>query len=612
MNNRSWFGSRGFAPVWLGLLGLAVALRAYRLPGFIVNYDEAHWLLYILDKRLLFETLRSSRPRPDLLFALIASVPVKLFGPNELALRLCPVLAGSLSLFPLAALIFRLTGKRDVALFGAAFLAVLPLHVYFSAQGVPDTIALFFGLCALACLVRARQTSAHADFVWMTICLALALLAKATALYCWVFLAVAGSILFKDQRQRRAYYTALGLSATPLVVMTAIIFQRSHTLTFLHEPGITETFGPSLARQWLHLRYFVALYDVLLLVALIGAMLAVFRAARGSATDRELLVWLLPLVNLIVTPFFRAGRVELLWLVPTLCLIAALALGSVRRPLAWALAAVVTVILLARSLFGVALPYPGPAQSPSDYTTAVLKRPAGWPSRDAARWLVAHTSPEDAVLLTAYTFTDPLLLELNQSRRVVPNGGENWALLRDPANRVKYVVFTQDYRSYTPTLAAYADTHFTLPADAQFPGYALYDCQKNGKLVAYPDAYSGNSRLVQRGIEFLKQHQLDRAAEAFQGELAVNPDQPVASVDLALIYLQLGRDAEGIVQCERNIRLGIEPAVSYGVLGQFRERQGDLARAQAAYETSLTFDPHNEVTLRLLANLKLRMQPRKK
>jgi hypothetical protein len=456
--------------------------------------------------------------------------------------------------------------------------------------------------------VRARQTSAPADFVWMAICLALALLTKATALYCWVFLAVAGSFLFKGQRQRRAFYTALGWSATPLVVMTAIIFQRSHTLTFLHEPGITETFGPSLARQWLHLGHFVAFYDVLLPVALVGAVLAVFRAARDSATDRELLVWLLPFVNLIITPFFRAGRVELLWLIPTLCLFAASALGSVRRPPAWALAAAVTVILLARSLLGVALPYPGRGVSPSDYTTAVLNRPAGWPSRDAARWLMAHTSPEDAVLLTAYTFTDPLLLELNQSRRVVPNGGENWALLRDPANRVKYVVFTQDYRSYAPALAAYADTHFTLPADAQFAGYTVYDCQKHGKLIAYPDAYSGNSRLVQEGIEFLKQHQWERAAEAFQGELAANPDQPVASVNLALVDLQLGREAEGIAQCERNIRRGIEPAVSYGVLGQFRERQGDLARAQAAYEISLTFDPHNEVTLRLLANLKTRRQ----
>ncbi len=607
MNNRSWFGSWRFAPVWLGLLGLAVALRAYHLPGFVVNNDEGHWLIYTLSKRLLFEPVRNSYPRPDVLFPLLASVPVYLFGPNELALRLWPMIVGSLSLFPLAALVFQVTANRAAALFAAAFLAVMPLHVYFSAQGTPDTIAFFLGLCALIAMMRARRTQSVANFIGMGICLALALLTKATALYCWGFMAVAGIFLFGDQDKRRTFYTALAFSAMPLALLTVAIFMRSQSLSFFREPGVTETFGFSPARAFLQLRHLIGFYELLLLVAAIGAV-RIYRAARTLPESRLLLVWLLPFANLIITPFFRAGRVELLWLIPSISLFAAVALSSLRRPLAWTGAVAWTVLLLARSLFGLPLPYPGRAKADSDYTTAVLKRPAGWPSRDAARWLMAHTSPEDAVLLTAYTFTDPLLLELNQSRRVVPNGGENWALLRNPANRVKYVVFTQDYRAYAPTLAAYADAHFTLPTDAQFAGYAIYDCQKNGTLVAYPDAYVSNSRLVQQGIEFLKQHQLERAAEAFQGELAVNPDQPVASVNLALVYLQLGRDAEGVAQCDRNIRLGIEPAVSYGVLGQFRERQGDLAGAQAAYETSLTFDPHNEVTLRLLANLKTRLQ----
>jgi tetratricopeptide (TPR) repeat protein len=264
-------------------------------------------------------------------------------------------------------------------------------------------------------------------------------------------------------------------------------------------------------------------------------------------------------------------------------------------------------ILLARSLFGVPLPYPGRAKPATDYTTAVLDRPAGWPSRDAARWLLAHTSPTDAIIITAYTFTDPLLLDLNQFRRVLPNGGENWPLLRDPANRVKYVVFTQDYRAYASSLAQYADAHFTLPADAQFPNYAIYDCQKHGKFVAYQDAYSSDHEDSQRGQEFLEKHQLERALAAFQRVVEVNPNHPVANVNLALLYYQLGRESEGIAQCEHNIRAGIAPAVSYGVLGQFRERQGDLDGARAAYERSLAIDPTNQVTRQLLANLKMRV-----
>jgi 4-amino-4-deoxy-L-arabinose transferase-like glycosyltransferase len=311
------------------------------------------------------------------------------------------MLAGSLSLFPLAALVFRLTGQRMAALFSAAFLAVLPLHVYFSAQGIPDAIALFFGLCALACLMRAKQTRLSARFMGMSIWLALALLTKATALCCWVFLVVAGLFLFEDQRQRRAFYAALGLSALPLILVASVVLMRSQTMAFLREPGVTTTFGPSFTRQWSHLQGFVGFYQGLLPVAAVGVILTVVRVAKGFSPGRQLLIWFIPVVNLFVTPFFRAGRTELLWLIPTVCLFGAVAVCSIRRHLAYPLVATLVVVLLLGSLLGVPLPYPGPAQSPSDYTTAVLKRPYGWPSRDATRWLVAHTSPEDGILLTA-------------------------------------------------------------------------------------------------------------------------------------------------------------------------------------------------------------------
>jgi hypothetical protein len=594
------------ALAWLGLLGVAVALRAWHLTGFIFNYDEAHWLLYTLDKHLLFEALRSSRPRPDVLLPLIASVPVKMFGPNELALRLWPMLAGSFSIFPLGALIFRLTGKRAAAWIGAAFLAVLPLHVYYSAHGIPDAIALFFGLCALALLVRARDTNSVANFVGMGIFLALALITKATALYGWGFLVVAGYFLFENPQQRRTFYAALGLSIVPLAVVTSVILLRGQPMTFLHEPGVTSHFGPSLTRQWSHLRSVVGFYGVLLLAAGIGAALVAVRAARGSVADRRLLVWLLPVVNLVVTPFFRDGHVELLWLIPTVCLFAAVALTTLRAGWKWLGAWSVCAILLMRSLNGVTLPYPGPALAASDYTTAVLDRPPGWPSRDAARWLTSHSAPGDTILFTAYTFTDPLLLELSRVRHVVPNGGENWELLRNPTNRVRYVVFTHDYHAYVPSLARYADTHFAQPAEAQFPGYGIYDCQKGGEFVAYADAYTSSARYVQEGIDFLQRHQLENAVVAFETARKMNPDEPVTDVNLALLYYQLGRDADGITQCESNIRSGIGAAISYGVLGQIRERQGDLAAAQAAYEQSLIIDPHNPTTRQLLANVKAR------
>ena len=89
--------------------------------------------------------------------------------------------------------------------------------------------------------------------------------------------------------------------------------------------------------------------------------------------------------------------------------------------------------------------------------------------------------------------------------------------------------------------------------------------------------------------------------------MEANPNQPVACGNLALLYYKLGRQADGIAQCERNIHSGINLATSYGVLGQIREQQGNLVAAQAAYEESLKSDPNNQVTLQLLANVKARL-----
>ena len=80
-----------------------------------------------------------------------------------------------------------------------------------------------------------------------------------------------------------------------------------------------------------------------------------------------------------------------------------------------------------------------------------------------------------------------------------------------------------------------------------------------------------------------------------------------ASVCVHCVEL-MGHVEEGIAQCEKNIRLGILPAVSYGVLGQLREKQGDFAAALTAYNQSLTLDPQNTVTQNLLANLRAKMQ----
>ena len=147
---------------------------------------------------------------------------------------------------------------------------------------------------------------------------------------------------------------------------------------------------------------------------------------------------------------------------------------------------------------------------------------------------------------------------------------------------------------------------------------------------------------VQRGVRFLQQKQCDQAIEAFKTAVQVDPTavaaqhdlmvaylecgrkedaiqigaeiiqkepaDPLINANMAILDLELGRIEDGLAQCRKNISLNIAPAVSYGVLGQLREKKGDLQAAREAYEKSLSFDPTNKVTRQLLANLQAKLQ----
>ncbi len=342
----------------------------------------------------------------------------------------------------------------------------------------------------------------------------------------------------------------------------------------------------------------------------------------------------------IGSPCFRVTAKDLLLLLPTVCLFAAVVLNPITL-LRKLFVVVVVGILLGGSLFGVPITAPPRPSSAMARTVAVLDRPAGWPSRKASRWLLRHTTSEDAVLITAFTFTDPLILELQEHRKVMPNASSYWELLRDPANRIKYVVFIEDHMAYAPQFARYADAHFLIPSDANLPGYTIYDCQKDGRFVAYADAFNSAGVYLQRGVEFLQQKQCNKAIEAFNEALQVDsasraakhnlmvaylqcgrkedavlvgeevlrkePDDPMINADMAILYLESGRIEDGLAQCRRNIQRNISPAISYGVLGQLLEKRGDLIDARDAYEKSLSFDPTNQVTIWLLANVRTKL-----
>ena len=623
------------------IVGLALCLRGYHLTGSVLDHDEAHWLFYALDKRSLAEKVANSLPRPDVLFPLMLSMPLKLLGPNELGMRVLPVLFGALSVFPLAWWVKRETGSETAALTAALLLAVQPLHVCISSLGEPDSISLFFLLAALVFLGRNRKIGTKADLAAFGVCLALALLSKGTALYFWVALALIGPKLLRRGTDRRNFYVALLAAAVPLAVLTMLIKWKGSPLTFIDQTSFE--FSSAVANWARLLVLFGTAYEAMLIASAWSVARSLRSTWQGSRDcdqrQSRLLIWLAPLGIVLMASPFRAFARDLVFLIPTICLFAADAINpttAVRRFSTVALA----ILLLGRTLWGMWLPGDLSVSAGVPARTGIVARPAGWPSREAAEWLLSHTDSTDAVLVTTFSYPDPLQIELRGQRRLGV-AWNHWEWLQDPAQKVKFVVFVADVGEHAPYFARYAETHFRRVA-GDFAGYTIYDCQKDGHFVAYPDAFNSAGVYVQRGIDLLQRKQCDQAIEAFKTAVQVDPtvvaaqhdlmvaylecgrkedairigleiiqkepNDPLINADMAILYLELGRIEDGLAQCRKNILLNIAPAISYGVLGQLLEKQGDLTAARDAYEKSLSFDPTNEVTRQLLVNIQAKLQ----
>ena len=132
--------------------------------------------------------------------------------------------------------------------------------------------------------------------------------------------------------------------------------------------------------------------------------------------------------------------------------------------------------------------------------------------------------------------------------------------------------------------------------DAYTDGRAvLIAPQVAGAVVALDVA---DNQFVRKGDPLIhidpRQYQIAR-------ELAeADPLDPASNLNLAILYLESGMTAEATTQCRHNLQFDIAPAATYAILAQTFEQTGNLDAARAAYQSSLSLDPHNPVTLELL------------
>ncbi len=624
----TWYPWALAAIVLFGLL-----LRAYHITGWILDNDETHFLIHALRPSLLVVTDFPTHARPDCFYVLLCIPSIWLFGPNELALRLWPVLFGTLSIAAIAALVRQYTHSYRNALWAAALLAVFPLHVFLSTKATPDVIAVFFLICALIQLIHLSRPAARPSHsILLGVTMALAILTKLTALSLWFFVLITLPFVIPDKQNRRRSYLSLSLALLPVVAMIIAAKLHGSPIHFFEEDKQRAGFGFSLDRLASHLGLFWRFYSMTAILAGCGLWIA-------ATKRRESLPLLLPLALsalslLFVAPYFRSHIRDLAFLIPTLWPLVGLSIGlfTISLPRKLVLLLVVTVNFLL-SLSGIPRPHYNDS-SFSDRSTAALSRPASWPSRAISTWIANNLAPDESLLVTGLGYTDPFVISLKQKGIRYYSATSDFELLRDPATKIKYLVFVDDPNTYAPVLYRFAFTHFSPVDNPAFPGYVIFDCRKNGQFVAYSDALNSATTYANRGA-YLSQHgdclgaitcfrialqedpdrldikklllscylntgQKSEALPLAREIAAADPRDPAGNLNLAILYLELGMTAEAKTQCRHNLQFGIAPAVTYAILAQTFEQTGYFTAARDAYQLSLQLDPHNPVTLELL------------
>jgi mannosyltransferase len=79
------------------------------------------------------------------------------FGDGEVALRLLSAIAGALTIPLIWLLVWELSRQRQVAMLSATFLALNPLHLWYSQEARPYALMVFFGTAAFLGLARSLR-----------------------------------------------------------------------------------------------------------------------------------------------------------------------------------------------------------------------------------------------------------------------------------------------------------------------------------------------------------------------------------------------------------------------------------------------------------------------
>ncbi len=215
----------GPAAIPVGLLAITAvgaALRFWRLAQNSLWTDEIASLLTASERfwTIPHAALRQDAFEPPLYFWLLHLTAAS-FGVGETALRFPSAIAGALTIPLVWLLVWELSRQRQMAMLSATFLALNPMHLWYSQEARPYAFMVFLGTAALLALARTLRQPSLWQWALFVACSSLALLMHAVAAV--VPIIALAWVLLRPDRASKLRPLLLAFAATMLLVAPSYI-----------------------------------------------------------------------------------------------------------------------------------------------------------------------------------------------------------------------------------------------------------------------------------------------------------------------------------------------------------------------------------------------------
>jgi 4-amino-4-deoxy-L-arabinose transferase-like glycosyltransferase len=161
---------KSLSPVWpaLAIMLVGLAARLYNLDARSFWEDEVTQA-HVARFSTLEEAFNYTHAYPDVMPLMnIITWLLRVFGSNELVVRLPAAIAGGLSVFAIYLLGSKLGGAR-VGLVAALLLAISPREVWYGQEARPYTILLLLAMLQMLFAYRAAVQGRKPDWLWFAL-----------------------------------------------------------------------------------------------------------------------------------------------------------------------------------------------------------------------------------------------------------------------------------------------------------------------------------------------------------------------------------------------------------------------------------------------------------